>query len=758
VVEWGRARGRAETWPDGRRGPAIQWPVRWPAHAPRLTELVKARVAAWLAADTAPGRLMPWLPIAFGFGVVGYFVAEREPAWWAGGAAFLSCAALAVIARRRPVAFPLILAFCAIAAGFAAATLRTRMLAHPILSGPVYSASITGFVEVREERERTDRIVVRVRTIDGDRLGQALDRVRLSVRKGTAPAVGSYISVKARLNPPLQPLRPGGYDFARDLYFHGIGASGFVSGTVKVEPAPEPPGLALRLSAAIERVRDAIDERIRVTVKGDAGAIASALITGKRDAISAPVNDAMYVSSLAHVLSISGYHMAVVAGVVFFVIRASLALVPGLATRRPIKKWAAGVAFVAAALYLFLSGAEVATQRAFIMTAIVLVGVMADRPALTLRTLAVAALGVMLLSPESVVHPSFQMSFAATLALIAVYERGLPRIGGRETSLGARAALWGVNELVALVLASLVAGLATTPYAAFHFHRLAPYGVLANLAAMPVVSGWVMPLGLLALIVLPFGYDAPLWQLMALGIDWMTAVALWVAQLPGAVGRVAAFGPGPLLVGTAGLVMICLLRTPLRVLGAVLVLGASVLAVTTPQPDVMVAGSGDAFAVRGPDGRLQLLKTGSDTFSLREWLAADGDARQPGTAAGQGFACDDAGCVAKLADGKLVAIATAPAALTEDCRRAALVITTRQRPPACIAPLIDRDMWRQGGALALRRMGEHWEITATRSPAQDRPWVPAAIGGSSERSRTPTADRTAPRDATPRPEALEADD
>ena len=208
----------------------------------------------------------------------------------------------------------------------------------------------------------------------------------------------------------------------------------------------------------------------------------------------------MYVSSLAHVLSISGYHMAVVAGIVFFVVRALLALVPSLASRRPIKKWAAGAALSAAFFYLLLSGAEVATQRSFIMIAIVLIGVMVDRPALTFRTLTVAALCVMVLSPAAVVHPSFQMSFAATLALIAAYQHGLPWRADADTSLGARVALWGGREIAGLILASLVAGLATTPYAAFHFHRVAPYGVLANLLAMPVVSALVMPMGILGVL------------------------------------------------------------------------------------------------------------------------------------------------------------------------------------------------------------------------------------------------------------------
>src|SRR5581483_2478473 len=215
--------------------------------------------------------------------------------------------------------------------------------------------------------------------------------------------------------------RPGGYDFARDMYFQRIGASGYVLGAIKKAEAPVAPGLWLRYAAFIDGLREAIDKRIRSVVPGDKGAIASALITGKRDAISTPVNDAMYISSLAHVLSISGYHMAVVAGIVFFVIRAGLALIPSFASRHPIKKWAAGVALIAAAFYLLLSGAEVATQRSFIMIAIVLIGVMADRQALTFRTLTVAAFGVMLLAPEAVVHPSFQMSFAATLALVAAY-------------------------------------------------------------------------------------------------------------------------------------------------------------------------------------------------------------------------------------------------------------------------------------------------------------------------------------------------
>jgi competence protein ComEC len=518
------------------------------------------------------------------------------------------------------------------------------------------------------------------------------------------------------------------------------------------------PGLWLRYAATVQGFRDGLDARIRAVLPGDKGAIASALITGKRDAITTPVNDAMYISSLAHVLSISGYHMALVAGVVFFVLRAVLALVPSFASRRPIKKWSAAGALVAAAAYLVLSGAEVATQRSFIMTAIVLIGVMADRPALTLRTLAIAAIAVLLIAPQSVVHPSFQMSFAATLALIAIYERGMPWAAKADTSRAARVALWGGREIVTLVLASLVAGLATTPYAAYHFHRIAPYGVLANLFAMPIVSFWVMPAGLLALLAAPFGFDGPLWWLMGEGIERMITVALFVAGLPGAVGRMAAFGVGPLLLGTGGLVVLCLLKTPLRFAGGVLVVAASLWAIRTPLPDVLISPDGQVVAARGADGRLSIKRTGRDAFAAKEWLAADGDTRQPDDKSlDQGFRCDASGCIARLTDGRLVSVATAADAFEEDCRKASLVVTARNAPPACDALIVDRNTSRARGAMALKRNGERWDVTAARPAGQDRPWA-RAMPMPEEATAPVTQQQSQPRDATPKPEDLEVGD
>jgi competence protein ComEC len=703
---------------------------------------------------------MPWLPVAFGSGILFYFAAEREPAAWAAiGLAVVGLAAVIAL-RARGTGFLIALVVAMVCAGLATATIRGLRVDHPVLQSPAFGVDIVGWIETREERERTDRIVIAIHRIEARRLDAKLDRVRLSVRKGSAPPVGTFVSLKARLNPPTAPLRPGGYDFARDLYFQRIGAIGFVTGEIKRAEPPDGPGPWLRYATAMAGLRDAIDARIRAALPGDTGAIASALITGKRDAITAQINDAMFVSGLGHVLSISGYHMVVAAGVVFFLTRGILALIPGFALRHPIKKWAALAALAAAFFYLLLSGAEVATQRAFMMTAVVLIAVLVDRQAITLRTLAVAAFAVLILTPESIVHPSFQMSFAATLALIAAYERGLPwSVRGADTSLGARIALWGGREIAALLLASMVAGLATTLYAAYHFHRLAPYGMLANLLAMPIVSAWVMPVGLLGLVALPFGFDRPLWQLMGVGIEWMISVASWVANLPGAVGRIQAFGIGPLLLGTAGLIVICLLRSPLRWCGAGLLALAIAGALRTTAPDVLVAAGAETVAVRTAEDRLTVLKLGSDTFAIRQWLAADGDLRTPGDAGlSQGFRCDDAGCIARLGDGRLVAVVLTPDAFEEDCRRAALVITRRQAPPGCAATVIDRGVWQRTGALALRQNTNGFMSVAARPVGYNRPWARAPGIDGATVPATPTDARPPPRDATPREEDLRPGD
>ncbi|MGZ5938387.1 MAG: ComEC/Rec2 family competence protein, partial [Rhizomicrobium sp.] len=348
MAEPGRTPGRIQA-----QGIAGTWPTRGAAgaggFAPAGFEAWSALVAklrAWLRAEAGPGRLLPWVPVAFGSGIALYFTADREPVLPVTVAVAVAMCIGAALARRQKL-FPLVVMSAAVAAGLATATLRTAHVAHTVLGRPLYSVALSGFVETRDIRERTDRFVLRVVSMEAPRGQLKLERVRLSVRKGTAPDVGSFVELKARLMPPLAPLRPGSYDFSRDMFFQGIGASGFATGAIKTSEPPERGGLALRYASVMQGLRDAIDARIRNQLDGDKRAIATALLTGRRDAITEPVNDAMFISGLGHVLSISGYHMAVVAGVVFFAVRALLALIPALTVSFPIKKWSAAAAFLA---------------------------------------------------------------------------------------------------------------------------------------------------------------------------------------------------------------------------------------------------------------------------------------------------------------------------------------------------------------------------------------------------------------------------
>jgi len=264
-------------WPGGGQG--ARWNDWW-----RAQFSSPARIREWAAQELTTGRLLPWFAIAYGTGVVLYFTAEREPALWAAAIPATVFALGAVLLRRQIVPQVIALGLFGMALGFAVATLKTALIGHPVLRFPASGVTVAGFVELREESQHTDRFVLRVERIDGDRIEQAPRRVRLSVKRGMAPAAGSFVEVKASLEPPLQPLEPGSYDFARDLFFQGIGASGFVRGAVKVITAPAPQGVLARADAFVQRLRDAIDARIRAVLPGDDGAIAAMLIDGKRDA------------------------------------------------------------------------------------------------------------------------------------------------------------------------------------------------------------------------------------------------------------------------------------------------------------------------------------------------------------------------------------------------------------------------------------------------------------------------------------------
>jgi competence protein ComEC len=295
-----------------------------------------------------------------------------------------------------------------------------------------------------------------------------------------------------------------------------------------------------------------------------------------------------------------------------------------------------------------------------------------------------------------------------------------------------------------------VAGLATTPYAAFHFHRVTPYGVLANLAAMPVVSALVMPAGILGLVAMPFGFDGVFWRLMDVGIQWMIVVTQWVAALPGAIGRMPAFGIGPLISASIGIIVLGLLRTPLRFAGAGVLALSIAWALLVKQPDVLIAGDGHSVAVRGRDGRLHVMRSAKDAFLLKEWLAGDADARLATDASlSDGVSCDSDGCVTPLADGAFIALTLQPDGFIDDCLRAAVIVTTRQPPSDCRALVINRDQLMRNGAMTLQRTANGFSIDAIRPRGVDRPWAPAIADDTETEVASKRVTPARPVDATP---------
>jgi competence protein ComEC len=680
---------------------------------------------AALLAEADAGRLAPWLAVTFGAGILLYFAAPAQPSIYAPAVVLIVLGWSAWASRERPFAFGLALALLAVAAGFGAGTLRGALLDHSVLTRPTGTVTLKGFVEARDTTERSERVVLRVTAKTGYRVAEIPERVRIAFRRGVAPKVGSHVEVLARLGPLTGPVRPGGYDYARGSYFQGLGATGFALGSAKAAPTSEQVPMSLAARATVERMRRALASRIHALLPGETGAIAAALVTGIRDAISPETSEAMRVSGLYHMLSISGLHMALVSGALFFFIRGGLALVPRLALRYPIKKWAAIAALFGVSFYLMLSGAEVATQRSFIMIAIVLGGVLVDRPAISVRTLAAAAFGVLVLQPEAVLTPSFQMSFAATLALVALYERYIPVMAippvpgsGAFAYFTERVLRW----LVLGIATSFLAGLATAAYVAFHFHRVAPFSVLANLLAMPLISLVIMPFGLLAVLLLPFGYDIYAWKVMGAGIDGMLTVAHWVAAIPGADGRFAAFSTGALLLITLGILMLALPATRIRLAGLPLLVAGFFLAMTAPRPDVLVDAEGAIAAVRMGDGRLSILDARRARFAAESWLAADGDRRKASEELAQAFICDARGCMGRLADGTKIAVARRQEAFADDCRDAALVITSLEAPAACGAPMIDGRTLATTGAIALYRANGRWIAEPARAPEAERAW------------------------------------
>ncbi|WP_052341426.1 ComEC/Rec2 family competence protein [Salinarimonas rosea] len=700
----------------------------------RLVPL-RARLAAAALLELERRRLLPWGAVLFGVGILAFFQTQAgasRTGLLLAAATALAAAIGALRLRSRSLAGGLVLAGVAfLAAGFAAAVHRQAAVAAPVLVAPA-GGMVAGFVESLEDRAGGQRLVLRIEAHDlpvaGEGRFAGLFRARVTLRGGveSALAPGDWIEARVRLLPPPEAVRPGGYDFAKSAWFAGIGAVGGVVGAPRVLPPPRPPGLGLVLAARLDALRNAVTARIAQTVGGQPGAVAAALVTGKRGLITEETNEVLRAAGVYHIVSISGLHMVLAAGTVFFGLRALLAAVPALALSWPIKKIAAAAAILAGALYCVFSGAAVATERALIMTTIVFGAVLLDRTALSMRNLALAALIVLVREPEALVGPSFQMSFSAVAGLIAgaEWQAARPRRPAPPPGRIGRVLRGVRNGLAGIVVTTLIATAATGPFAAFHFQVANPYGILGNVLALPLVTVLVMPAAVLGTALAPLGLDTLAWLAMGAGVAQVIAFSEWVAGLPGARVVVPAFGVPALALLVAALLVATICVSRLRLLAVPLAAAGMLAAADPDRPDLYVDRDGRGLALRAADGRLVVLGEPGD-FVLTQWLRADGDPRapdDPGLAAG--VACDPLGCVAPLPGLGAVALVREPGAFAEDCARAAIVVSRLTAPGWCAAPhVLDRARLAVTGAATLRfRDGEVAVDTVRRAP-ETRPWL-----------------------------------
>ena len=601
----------------------------------------------------------------------------------------------------------------ALALGFGAAKLREVQVAAPVLPQEL-TAHFSGRVLSVDPAARGVRLVL------GDlRSGAFADgvpqRARIAVRGAGADFhPGQGLSLTARLMPPPGPSTIGDGDFGRGAFFQGVGAVGFSFGAPIPAPLAADPGWGDRLADFTENLRESMTARIQRQLPGGEGAIASALITGQRGGIDDADEAALRDAGLAHMLSISGLHMALVRFGLFWLVRAVLVGFPVLALNHPIKKWAAVAALFSAAFYFVISGASASAARAFVMLAMMLVAILADRPALSMRNLALAAAILLLWRPESITDPGFQMSFAAVVGLIAMAEWEQKRQRASPHGLVYR-------YLRGIVLTSLVGSLATMPFAIFYFSRATHYAVLGNLLAMPVMGFWIMPMAAAGVIAMPFGFEALPLEAMGKGIAAMMRMSQTVSGLPGAVTILPSFPVATLVLVTLGGLWLTLWRGDWRWWGAVPMLAGIFLAATTPGPDMLVASDARTIAIRNADGVLVFPHKAKDSFAASRWLAREGDTRSP-RAAIVPAKCDAQSCIAMAPGGDLIAMPFRPEALAEDCARADIVISA---VPAqnCAGPklFLDSRQIAAGGGYAITN-GQARSVNDWRGA---RPWVVA---------------------------------
>ena len=702
--------------------------------ARRERQTLSTRLSALIERERVSGSGPAALAFAMALGAAQYAAAPREIAWAAILAVLVPAAIALVLILRAALLRACVWCALALAAGMLAAKVQVVRTDTVMMVGEA-TTRVTARVSSStvDARGRTRYRVVVESTADPV-LQFAPSHARIFVSAGHERlGVGARFEAVVRLRQPSGPALPGGYDFAFHNFFDGIGAQGFMLG----RPRPIEAGQAASIGEHVASLRQSIASIVRASLPTGSGGVAAALLTGDRRGISEATTEALRASGLAHVLAISGLHMALVSGLVLASARASLAGAFGLASRVATRKVAAIVALVFATGYLLLSGASVSALRAYVMLAIMLVTIMCDRPALTMRNVGVAAIIVIAIEPHAVVGPGFQMSFGATAALVATYtwwrnvrswsierERWMPPLAAGP-----------LRFMVGLAVTSLVAGAATGLFAAYHFHRVAPFSMIANLLAMPIVSLIVMPLVVLTALALPFGLEGLVLPMLGHAIDWVVAIAEWVSswRAPFATGQME---PWRFMAGTLALCVLVLCRTRLKILAfAPIMVAACVPAAERSRLLVIADRGAQAAIVSGAD--LHVVAERASGFVTDQWMDAFVVHAVPADSPRSAWHCEGTACRAEI-DALSIAYAWDYESIDRMCLEADLVLTPRRiRRSTCRngVPIIGGLVTGQRGA-ALVPMDARFQsaveqrdvdvlktLLAHALPSSARPWT-----------------------------------
>lgn len=660
------------------------------------------------------GHMYGWVPVFLALGIGAYFSLRIEPQnvhWWGLFAAALcvSFAGLFINANFRPVLIALLL----VAVGFGIAKARTEALRGPVLEFRYYGPIQGRVVNIDRSASEAVRLTLDRVVLSNVAPLKTPSRVRVSLH-GTQPltdiAPGDTLVMTGHLSPPSGPAEPGGFDFQRHAWFLQLGGVGYTrTPALRLLPPEGDPALALF------KLRVGLAAQLEEQMPPDTAGIAAAITTGDRSSIPTETLENLRAANLAHLLAISGLHMGLLTGFIFGLLRLVLALMPNLSLRWPNKKIAAVGALCVGAGYLALSGGNVATQRAFVMVAVMFIAILFDRRALTLRAVAIAAVIVLLLRPEALMSPGFQMSFAATTALVFAFGQI------RDWELGPKTR-W-VRGAMQVVVSSGVAGLATAPFAAAHFNQIAHFGLIANVLSVPVMGTVVMPSAVLAACLAPLGLEwVGLW-LMDIGLRWILMIAEWTASQPGAVGHVIAPTDWVLPILALGGLHLVLWQGRLRLAGVAVVATAFWLWSGTERPTVLVADTGGFIGLMTQEGR-DLSRATGHGFVSEIWLENDGAPVEQDTASRRD-GIDVSGRLFRAEVGRWRILQVSGKTALADlvgCGGADVLISNQRiegdRP--CLT--FDTADLRYLGALAISVQQDHLVVTSSRHVTGHRPW------------------------------------